>query len=288
MKKILVPVDFSSFSENAVDYALKLCEKIGGEIRLMHAYYDPYIDIENNVKPGDEHLSHEVVVRSVYEDEEKKLSELFTKAETFAAGHKGSEITCSYVMRKGFPDQEILHEAASWQPTLILMGAHGHSAAGRMFFGSVTQELIRNAHFPILALPHKYKYRDIMEVVYLTNFSPEDEYSIGKLINLFSPYSMHMHITHYNLDDDRQRDMDKIIGLYDRIHADYKDVKLTYDIIDSREMTESNREYIVENHIDIIALTTRKMNNFHRLFHHSAATEILYHSDIPLIVFHEP
>ena len=44
VQRILVPVDFSKYSQNACYYAIGLAEKLDAEIKLMHVYYNPIVN----------------------------------------------------------------------------------------------------------------------------------------------------------------------------------------------------------------------------------------------------
>jgi nucleotide-binding universal stress UspA family protein len=45
----------------------------------------------------------------------------------------------------GSPGSEIIARADEWLPDLIVVGSHGHTALGRMFFGSVSQKVVNEA-----------------------------------------------------------------------------------------------------------------------------------------------
>lgn len=45
----------------------------------------------------------------------------------------------------GSPASVILERAGEWNPDLIILGAHGRSALGRLFFGSVSQKVLHEA-----------------------------------------------------------------------------------------------------------------------------------------------
>jgi nucleotide-binding universal stress UspA family protein len=46
----------------------------------------------------------------------------------------------------GSPASVIVEKADEWKPDLIVVGSHGRTAAGRFFFGSVSQALLHQAH----------------------------------------------------------------------------------------------------------------------------------------------
>jgi nucleotide-binding universal stress UspA family protein len=45
----------------------------------------------------------------------------------------------------GSPGSKIIARADEWRPDLIVVGSHGRTALGRMFFGSVSQKVINEA-----------------------------------------------------------------------------------------------------------------------------------------------
>jgi nucleotide-binding universal stress UspA family protein len=45
----------------------------------------------------------------------------------------------------GSPGSEIIARADDWRPDLIVVGSHGHTALGRLFFGGVSQKVINEA-----------------------------------------------------------------------------------------------------------------------------------------------
>ncbi|MEZ5013820.1 MAG: universal stress protein [Chitinophagales bacterium] len=286
MKKILLPVDFTEFSDNAIAYALTLIGKMGGELRLIHAFYDPFLfgdeeEISENLrKSANPELFNQ---RNTASESLKALEE---KVHTTIREQHLENVLCSSVFAEGYVEDEILREAARFQPQIILMGAHGHNRLDRMFFGSVTQGVFRHAYWPVMALPHKYAYQQVKEVVYLTDFNENDIYTIGKIINLFAPFQMKLHITHFNMDNHKDHDDAAMRALEDAIRKDYVDQKVECELIDARILDQAYEEYFKNNKIDLVALTTRKMPAFKRLFTHSSATELLYHGEIPLLVFH--
>lgn len=62
-----------------------------------------------------------------------RLQELFPDWEILAEAGIGS------------PGSEIIVKADEWRPDLIVVGSHGRTALGRMFFGSVSQKVVNEA-----------------------------------------------------------------------------------------------------------------------------------------------
>jgi nucleotide-binding universal stress UspA family protein len=60
--------------------------------------------------------------------------------------------TVDTVLAEGKPWREILREAAERRSDLIVIGIHGRGAVDRLFFGSTTQHVVREATCPVLTL----------------------------------------------------------------------------------------------------------------------------------------
>ena len=50
----------------------------------------------------------------------------------------------------GNASQSVIKFASAWQPDLIALGAHGHDGIGRLMLGSVTDEIVKQAHCSVL------------------------------------------------------------------------------------------------------------------------------------------
>jgi nucleotide-binding universal stress UspA family protein len=59
-------------------------------------------------------------------------------------------IKAAFNVRYGKPAEEILHYAADKQADLIVMSTHGRTGVGRVFMGSVTEEVMRHAPVPLI------------------------------------------------------------------------------------------------------------------------------------------
>ena len=46
----------------------------------------------------------------------------------------------------GSPKRELIHQADTWRPNLIVLGSHGHSMLARLVLGSVSQGVLADAH----------------------------------------------------------------------------------------------------------------------------------------------
>ncbi len=141
IRSILVPIDFSIHSKNALRYAVPLARQFGASVHLIYV-------VEPTIYPAD--LGFGQVVLPGVEDElrEKGGEEL----QSLIAKEIGRGVTASFVVRTGNPHQEILREAAEKHVDLIVVATHGHSGVEHMLFGSTADRIVRHAKCPVLSI----------------------------------------------------------------------------------------------------------------------------------------
>jgi len=132
---ILVPVDFSEPSVNAVREAVELAGE-AGKVRLLH------------VLPPLENISPGVVWGDVTDvTREQHVREY---AVTFLAEHGFDDLV--FDVRVGPPGHTIADYAADSDTDLIVISSHGYHGLKRMVLGSVAEAVIRHAQCPVLVL----------------------------------------------------------------------------------------------------------------------------------------
>jgi nucleotide-binding universal stress UspA family protein len=141
INSILVPIDFSSHSKNALKYAVPLARQFGASLFLVYV-------VEPTVYPPD--LGFGQVVMTGVEDElrgkgEEELRALIEK-------EIGGAVEASYEVLTGKPHQEILAAAGKRKVDLIVMATHGHTGVEHMLFGSTAERVVRNAPCPVLTI----------------------------------------------------------------------------------------------------------------------------------------
>ena len=81
-----------------------------------------------------------------------------------------------------------------------------------------------------------------------------------------------------------QWDEIKLEGIKSYFSRQYPNLNLDYKLIDTNDMLKSLDEYIKDDGIQILSLTTSKRNIFARMFSPSISRKMLFHSDTPLLV----
>jgi nucleotide-binding universal stress UspA family protein len=141
ISSILVPIDFSLHSKNALKYAVPLAEKFGASLHLVYV-------VEPTIYPADLGFG-QVVLPGVEEELREKGGE---ELQSLMEKEIGGRVKSSCAVRTGNPHQEILREAEELGVALIVVATHGHSGVEHMLFGSTADRIVRNAKCPVLTV----------------------------------------------------------------------------------------------------------------------------------------
>lgn len=150
---ILVPTDFSKYSEPAICLGLAIARTMGSEVTFIHIW-PPEFTFEDDFKArSDEHLRR--IRDEGLEDHRRRLEEFVG-----AFDLEGIKTTC--LLRSGPPFLEIIMAANELKVDLIVMGTHGRSGLTSVLIGSVAEKVVRRAHCPVLTVkPDDFEFQDI-------------------------------------------------------------------------------------------------------------------------------
>jgi universal stress protein A len=130
---LLVPIDFSTYAERALDYAIRLARTLNARLTVLHVIQPvPMAGVDMGVALPETYLQElEEAVQGSMED---------ALARVTAAGLTGER-----VVLYGVPFQEIVETAKARQVDLIVMGTHGRTGLMYVLLGSVAEKVVRLA-----------------------------------------------------------------------------------------------------------------------------------------------
>lgn len=142
---ILVPVDFSPFSDYATDFALFLAQNYDAKITLLHVVvmYETEVDEEDHVYQLEKLVERkEKHSTENLERHQKRLEEKHIKID-------------SVIMRGVSAASSILEYKSKHDFDLIVMGTHGRTGIKNWIYGSVAEKVVRLAKIPVITLHNK-------------------------------------------------------------------------------------------------------------------------------------
>lgn len=173
IKNILVPIDYSKPSLNALDYAIHISHTYHSTIHLLHIIDpDTYLSISEHGVELD--LSQE----SIIQRENRKLAKL---ADSIIGR---GDITIIPFCVVGSVVNEIVKIAKNLFADMIVMGTHGISGIKSFFMGTNAFEVSKKAVCPVLTIPINKQWKNFEKVLFPVRTIPNalHKYEFAKKI----------------------------------------------------------------------------------------------------------
>ncbi len=150
--RILVPIDFSAYSKEALKYAIPIARKFKAEIVLLHV-------VEPAIYPADFNFG-QVGIPAIEDELRTKATE---ELKRLVDKEVKRRVRSSIMVRLGKPFIEITTAAREEKIDLIIMATHGHSGFEQILFGSTAERVVRKAYCPVLTVRTPAMYEKSVE-----------------------------------------------------------------------------------------------------------------------------
>ena len=270
MKTILVPIDFSADSINALEHAIIIANKVEASIRLIHVVKSKNFEAPFVINEFTSTLSNSIddFMKRILEKYEKKV--------------KGG---MDFKIREGKIYREICNQAKYDDAYLIIMGTHGVSGFEEKVIGSNAYRVVVNAPCPIITIRQKYSPITPKKIVLPIDMSKDTRKKIPFVTEYALMFGAEIHIL--GVSDVNSTDIKKKLTLYSNQIEEYlteKKIKVNKEIIMNKDITESIIQYAEKNDSNLIAIMTEQVDRI-AFWLGPAAQEIVYHSTVPVMSF---
>lgn len=286
--RILVPVDFSEQSVDAVRLAIGLAGKQKADIRLIHVYYNPMLG-SATFDPNDSYqINLAGYMQKIEQDARRNMDRLVATMKAYLVSEGTENIKISRTIANGNASREIILFSEKYRPGIIVMGTRGigHRISGTL--GSVTAEVIEKSDFPVFAIPEGARLpgiEDLKAVLFATDFDPSDELALERLIHLLSPLNVRIYCHHISVGIKKPWEKLKMDNLKDHFTNEYPLADIHFGITVSDNLMNGMEIFLRNNAVDLLAVTTHKRGFFSRFFAPSITKRIFTNIPRPLLVF---
>ncbi|MBP2831470.1 universal stress protein [Aquimarina sp. U1-2] len=277
MKKILVPVDFSEYSEYALHVAATIAKAQQAEIIALHM-----LGLSEAVFTKNEGQD---VAEAVYYMKlaEQRFTTFLDKE--YLHGIKISEMVQNY---KVFSEMNTVAKANAID--LIVMGSHGVSGLREeVFIGSNTEKVVRTSEVPVLVIKNSIEDFKIENVVFACDFRMENLQVYQKAMKLFESMKAKVHLLYVNLPGDQFRnssDMEDHVKEF-LFKAEAGQLHRHDDVVYYNDYTVEDGVFNFSNKVnaDVIAIPTHGRRGLAHFFSGSIGEDIANHADKPVLTF---
>jgi nucleotide-binding universal stress UspA family protein len=288
-RKILVPIDFSTPSQNAARFAVHLASKYGSEIKLVHVFNSPMVDMIPFTDAASIQIDIDISYNVLQKNAKDKLLKFYTDLKSFAKEVGQEQIKIGYSLLEGYAAYGIIDMSQRYKPGIIVMGTKGEGYRSTELLGSVATEVSDETRLPLLIIPEAAVLKgveDVKNVLYTTNFDESDFVAIRKLISIISSFSVNIHCLHVSEEPESsfvKANMDRLKEYFTEINPK---VNLTCSVIKGKEIVKVFKNYIANNGINLVSLTHQKRNLLSKMLNPSITKKMIYQADIPVLLFH--
>ncbi len=288
VRRILVPIDFSERSIKAAHYALELARTLKAEIKLLHVWFDNAAEVfvfnemfafQTNLTP---------VMREMEQTALKQLTDVCDTLHQRIRLEKIKGVKINYDLVRGAAVGSILQITEEYQPGMLVMGTRGKNRDPLQVIGSTTSKVMAKSKVPVMAVPEDYDLSAFYKphhIAYITHFDDHDFYALHQLIAFVKPFKAQVFCWHIEKETDPVVDRFRMKQLRDYFNTTYSELALECGLIEADDTVEAIETLVKEKEVDVIALILRRRNLLEQLLRPSLTKNLLYQTNIPLLVF---
>ncbi len=265
MSTVLVPLDFSEHSLNALHCVMQMKQQLQAEVALAH------------VKPSNffkSFLGSESEKKQLEEEVHEKLNHLKTQYGYDFDFYEG----------EGAIYKNIVEMAEKAEAELIFMGTHGHSGFEEFWIGGNAYKTVSAAPCPVITIRESFRKHRFDNIVLPIDQSQHTRQKVPFTSAFAKRFGATVHVVGVCTDSND----DTVIRMRQYTHQvlDYleeHDVPAKHDMLFGSNITEITLEYAQNNDADLITIMTEQELNPSNLIMGAFAQQMVNHSPIPVL-----
>jgi len=265
-QKIIVGIDYTKSSVNALNYAKLLAYHSNCDLVLFHLYESPVLYTNSGLYM----MSYQSVKKQNIE-----------KMNLFAKKHLDEKINYTTITTSGAFKDEVNNLTKSNNIHSIVLGLESKTKINRFIFGSTTTDIAGKIDCPVIIVPESYKKHAVGNaIIAFDNSELPDAKCLHKIKNYINTTQSKINVYHIKTPNELITSKNENFKL---------DNTLAYKIQTkkSKSLVEGITSVVKLNKAQAIINIARKHSFVYRFFNESHTKEIAFASKIPVVVIHE-
>jgi nucleotide-binding universal stress UspA family protein len=274
MVNILVPTDFSDLSKIALEFAVKVANKLDGNITLLHVVtiIQP---TRASIRLRLESLEEELI-SCAKEDMDSLIAEMAGKIKTT------KNISSKVIQGSSF-NTTVKNEAKKLRSGLIIMGTRGANGLRKVVLGSNTTSVIDSSSLPVLVVPELAEFKSFKRLVYATDLKHIDA-EIEVMLPYIKIFESDVEVFHVVTSAKAVAESEAIIKEA-VAKVDYKKFKI--NVVVAKDIDKAVEQHVADNKVDLLTTFTHEYSFYERLFDRSLTRKLAFQSRLPLLAFRQ-
>ncbi len=263
---ILVGVDYSKSSENALMYAALLASKTDASLMLMHVFDVPVLHTNSGIY----FISYESI-QEEHKTHLEKYKQLVTKK------YPKMEVK-TFVTSLSFKS-EIKDLSSSKKIQYVVLGLETKSKISRFIYGTTGLDIAGKVDCPVIIVPQQYKEHKLGKTVLAVDNA---EATRSKLFTKFAKfnevYKTKASYVHIKTEDELN------LGIKP---SKKSKPEIKIDQLESKSFVLGINRYVRENNIDLVTVVSQSHSFIYDLFSERNTKLIAFQSKTPVMSLHE-
>lgn len=271
MKKILVPCDFSSQSQEAFQAALNIAKQANATIVLLHVLPPPALYTTGMV--GEPLTMDPSYFAHMEDDAKKELEKMAKKSDQ--TGRVRTQV------EYGSLTAAIENSIATHSIDVVVMGTSGASGVKELFIGSNTEKVVRFSPVPVLTIRNAPVIKSIKDILVPSTLDLNQTDFIHKLKDLQAFFGATLHIllvntpAHFRSDAEGKEALDAFVN-----HYTLNNVKVHFR--NYLQEDSGIAAFAVAEKMDLLAMATHARKGLAHLFSGSVTENVVNHLSLPI------
>jgi nucleotide-binding universal stress UspA family protein len=258
-KTILVGIDYTKSSENALKYGILLARKGRANLMLFHIYEAPVI----HTNSGLFFISYQGLQATNTERLEKYQKTI---------GEKYPDIDIKIFTAGTSFNLELEKMLRSRKVQYIVLGLEAKSRISKFIYGSHGTSIAGKVNCPVIIVPENYRIRDPKTAVFAIDNVKTIHFNVLKKVKDFSS-RFHIAVNNAHI----KTPFEFLTEEPDRLK------KLNLKVVESDEFSNGIAEYVRKNNKDMIIVLSKSHSVLYNLFTESNTKRIAFQSKVPVM-----
>jgi nucleotide-binding universal stress UspA family protein len=262
-KTILVGVDYTKSSANAIEYAAMLAAKGNASLMLFHIYEAPVIHTNSGL--------YFISYKSLQTTNRTKLEKL---ADSLRA--KNPSLPVKVFASSDSFKIEVENLVGSKKIQYIVLGLESKTRISKFIYGSHGTSIAGKVDCPVIIVPEKYKAHKLTKAVLaVDNYDTLNTKVMSKVKSLSTRFNVPVNYVHVRPQGDLEIETRK----------GKKDIEL--ELVEAKEITGGIIRYSKKKSSDLIIIVSQSHSPLYNFFNESNTKTIAFQSKIPVMAIHE-
>lgn len=272
MKTIILATDFSPAALNACNYAADMAKAINADLLLVNIPDVPkyFTDAQPLITPDEILLTAKESLDNLQCSLERKT---------------GNAISIKTEVRMGTFFTELQKLCNEVHPFAVVMGSQGKTNTERIFFGSNTVFAMKRLNWPLLAIPIGTKFSGIRKIGLACDFEKVPDTIPADEIGIFvKSFNADLFVINTGTTTAHNSEMIFQSGL---VQVMLEELHPKYEFITNENIDDGIIDFCEKNNIDMLIIIPRRHTLSEKLIYKSHTKQMVLHSHVPVVAFHQ-